>query len=138
MRFLLCCLFLSGFMAYTLSSEMVNSIHPVPVVDGDWWDIAGVPDLGEFNNAGMEPVDFGIWKAADGTWQLWSCIRNTSIGGHSRLFYRWEGKQLTDTNWMPKGIAMMSDPSIGEPLGGLQAPFVLKERSEEHTSELQS
>lgn len=127
MRFLLCCLFLSGFMDYAFSSEMVNSNNPVPVIDGDWWDIAGVPDLGEYNNAGMQPVDFGIWQADDGTWQLWSCIRNTAIGGHSRLFYRWEGKQLTDTNWTPKGIAMMSDPSIGEPLGGLQAPFVLKE-----------
>lgn len=99
----------------------------IPVIDGNWVQIASNPDLGKFNKSGQEPVDFGIWQAADGSWQAWSCIRNTACGGHSRLFYRWEGKNLTDENWTPKGIAMMSDPKLGEPEGGLQAPFVLKE-----------
>ena len=102
---------------------------PLPVVDGHWWNIASTPDLGKLNKPGQEPVDFGIWQAADGTWQAWSCIRNTACGGHTRLFYRWEGKNLTDSIWEPKGIAMMGDPKFGEPEGGLQAPFVFKEKN---------
>lgn len=101
--------------------------NPAPHISGEWWQVAGNPDLGKYTSDGQEPVDFGIWQATDGTWQLWSCIRNTGCGGHSRLFYRWEGRQLTDTNWTPKGIAMMADPALGESKGGLQAPFVLQE-----------
>lgn len=98
-----------------------------PQIDGDWWSVASNPDLGKYTGDKQEPVDFGIWQAADGTWQIWSCIRNTRCGGHTRLFFRWEGKHLTDTNWSPKGIAMMADPECGEPKGSLQAPFVFQE-----------
>jgi hypothetical protein len=117
---------LLGFSTCASEPEKPNKV-PVPVIDGDWWQIASTPDLGDLNKSGQEPVDFGIWQAADGTWQAWSCIRNTAAKGHTRLFYRWEGKKLTDTNWEPKGVAMTSDPKLGEPEGGLQAPFVLKE-----------
>jgi hypothetical protein len=120
---------LCGLLGNIFSTEPLRNQSPIPVIDSEWWDIAGIPDLGEYNKSGMEPVDFGIWQAEDGTWQLWSCIRNTACGGHSRLFYRWEGKKLTDSNWAPKGIAMMSNLAFGEPLGGLQAPFVLKEKN---------
>ena len=99
----------------------------VPVIDGQWWKVASTPnDLGAYNNDKQQPVDFGLWQAADGTWQLWSCIRFTNLGGHTRLFYRWEGQNLTDTNWTPKGIAMEAKPELGEPLGGLQAPHVIR------------
>src|SRR5947209_15645372 len=54
---------------------------PVPVPRGDWWQIAGQPDLGVDSTPNQQPVDFGIWQARDGTWQLWSCIRNTNVGG---------------------------------------------------------
>jgi hypothetical protein len=96
-----------------------------PRIVGDWWQIAGQPDLGMLSDPLQQPVDFAIWQAADGTWQLQSCIRNTRCGGNSRLFYRWEGQSLTDGNWTPVGIAMQADPSLGETAGGLQAPFVL-------------
>ncbi len=129
MRYLFICLIIISYIDSVYAAELPNNNNPVPVIEGDWWDIAGVPDMGEYNKSGMEPVDFGIWQAADGTWQLWSCIRNTAVGGHSRLFYRWEGNRLTESNWTPKGIAMQSDPFLGEPLGGLQAPFVLKENN---------
>jgi hypothetical protein len=98
----------------------------VPVIEGDWWRVASTPDLGEYNSERQQPVDFGLWQAADGTWQLWSCIRNTSYPGHTRLFYGWEGASLTDTEWEPKGIVMESRPDLGEPLGGLQAPHVVR------------
>ena len=75
----------------------------------------------------QQPVDFSVWQAADGTWQLWSCIRHTKERGYTRLFYRWEGAWLTDPNWKPMGIAMRADPKLGEQAGGLQAPYVFRE-----------
>jgi len=98
-----------------------------PTLDGEWWPIAGNPDLGEYTSEKQQPVDFGIWQAADGTWQLWSCIRHTNCGGNTRLFYRWEGESLTSKNWKPMGIAMQADTTVGESLGGLQAPHVIIE-----------
>lgn len=100
----------------------------IPVIDSEWWKVASTPDLGKYNSDKQQPVDFGLWQAADGTWQLWSCIRFTKLGGHTRLFYRWEGKNLRDKNWTPKGIAMEAKPELGEPLGGLQAPHVIKNK----------
>ena len=70
-------------------------------------------------------MDFAVWQAKDGTWQLWSCIRQTKCGGKTRLFYHWEGRALTDVDWTPKGIAMRADPDAGETNGGLQAPHVI-------------
>ena len=64
----------------------------IPTIDGDWWQVAGDPDLGEYTTPKQQPVDFGVWQAADGTWQLWSCIRHTNCGGNTRLFYRWVAK----------------------------------------------
>jgi hypothetical protein len=101
--------------------------HPLtPVIDGPWWQVASNPDLGEYTSEKQQPVDFAIWQAEDGSWQLWSCIRHTKLGGHTRLFHRWEGKKLTDKDWQPKGVAMLAEPELGEPLGGLQAPHVVK------------
>jgi hypothetical protein len=97
----------------------------MPVVAGDWWTIAGDPDLGHFTSPDQQPVDFGVWQAADGSWQLWSCIRQTKCGGKTRLFFRWEAERLTDPDWRPLGIAMQADPGLGETPGGLQSPFVL-------------
>jgi hypothetical protein len=98
----------------------------VPKLEGEPWTVAGDPDLGKVGDPKQQPVDFGLWQAADGTWQLWSCIRGTKCGGKTRLFHRWEGKKLTDRDWDPKGIAMEADPALGETPGGLQAPYVLK------------
>lgn len=98
----------------------------VPIIEGDWWRVASNPDLGEYTSDRQEPVDFGVWQAADGTWQLWSCIRNTDYPGHTRVFHGWEGESITSTDWEPKGIMMESDPGLGEPLGGLQAPHVVR------------
>lgn len=114
------------FGAFGCTTKEITDTSPMlAVIEGQWWQVTGNPDLGKYTSENQEPVDFGIWQAADGTWQLWSCIRNTKCGGHTRLFYRWEGKNITDTNWEPKGIAMMSRPEYGEPKGGLQAPHVV-------------
>jgi len=101
----------------------------VPRIEGPWWQVAGNPMDHKYATDKQEPVDFAVWQAADGSWQLWSCIRNTTAGGQggrTRFFYRWEGKRLIDPNWTPMGIAMEADPSLGETPGGLQAPHVVK------------
>lgn len=97
-----------------------------PEIDGEWRPVAGDPDLRDLTTPSQQPVDFGIWRAADGTWQLWSCIRHTKAAGMTRLFYRWQGDRITDRNWQPMGIAMEADVRFGETPGGLQAPFVLQ------------
>jgi len=98
----------------------------VPAIEGDPWVVARDPDLGPLTDPRQQPVDFGLWQAADGTWQIWSCIRSTKCGGKTRLFHRWEGKRITDPGWEPGGIALQADPALGETAGGLQAPFVLR------------
>lgn len=105
------------------SGEETNPL--LPKIASEWWQVAGNPDLGEYTSPKQQPVDFGAWQAADGTWQLWSCIRHTKCGGHTRLFHRWEGKSITDANWSPMGIAMQADPGFGEEPGGMQAPHVI-------------
>ena len=34
-----------------------------PTIAGDWWTIAGVPDLGRYNTHTIEPMDFSVWQA---------------------------------------------------------------------------
>jgi hypothetical protein len=104
----------------------VPADEAVPQIDGDWWQVAGNPDLGEFTNPKQQPVDFGVWQAADGTWQLWPCIRHTNCGGNTRLFHGWGGRKLTDKNWKSLGVVMRADPKLGESPGGLQAPHVIR------------
>lgn len=115
-----------ALMAWTGTSAAQETVL-VPRIAGDWVQIASDPDLGKFTAPDQQPVDFAIWQAADGTWQLWSCIRHTAYPGNTRLFYRWEGKSLTAGDWTPVGIAMTADTSVGETEGGLQAPFVMKQ-----------
>ncbi len=112
-------------IAAALAIPLLALRQEIPRIDGEPWTIAGDPDLGEISDPKQQPVDFAIWRAADGTWQLWSCIRKTRCGGKTRLFHRWEGKALTEPDWKPMGIAMQADPSTGETPGGLQAPFVI-------------
>lgn len=106
-------------------NQFVPQEHLAPQLDGPWWKVAGNPDLGPWTDPQQQPVDFAIWQAADGTWQLWSCIRHTRCRGRTRLFYRWEGKQLTDPDWRPCGVSMTADERFGEAPGGLQATHVI-------------
>ncbi len=113
-------------LAISVNGQERKSVE-IPTIIGEWWQVAGDPDLGDYTSPKQQPVDFGVWQAADGTWQIWSCIRNTKAGGMGgRLFHRWEGESLFDTDWKPMGIAMEADTSLGETKGGLQAPHVIK------------
>lgn len=116
-----CTTFLTGLLALRAQEAVL-----VPAIDGEWWTIAGDPDVHPYTTPDQQPVDFAVWQAADGAWQLWSCIRGTSIPGRTRLLHRWEGKRLTDPDWKPMGIAMTADPGFGETPGGLQAPYVFR------------
>ena len=111
-----------------LTGLSLRATDPVimPKIDGGWWPIAGDPDLGKLTTAKQQPVDFTVWQAADGTWQMWSCIRDTATPGNTRLFHRWQGANLTDRDWQPKGIVWQADPGFGEKEGGVQSPFVTK------------
>ncbi len=120
------------FLGLVCCGDAIPDDLLVPTVEGPWIRIAGNPDLGDDTGPRQQPVDFAVWQAADGTWQAWSCIRGTKCGGHTRLFYRWEGQSLTQPNWTPIGIAMESDPTLGEDLGGLQAPHVIREGDQYH------
>ena len=120
--------FLFLTIIYTANAQQTKI--PKPVIDGDWWRIASTPDLGVYNSEKQQPVDFGVWQAADGTWQLWSCIRKSNFPGSSRtrrFLYGWEGATLTSTDWKPAGIKWVADPSLGETPGGMQAPYMIKE-----------
>lgn len=122
-----CALLLSATVTVPeVCAENVHGDGLIPYVDGAWWQVAGDPDLGKYTTERQQPVDFAVWQAADGTWQLWSCIRNTACGGVTRLFHGWEGRKLTEHNWRALGIVMEADPKYGETAGGLQAPHVVK------------
>ena len=114
------------------NAQIREDVVYIPEIDGDWWKVTGNPDLGSYTNEKQQPVDFAIWQATDGTWQILSCIRGTNCGGKTRLFYLWQGSTITDHDWHPMGIAMEADTSFGETMGGLQAPYVVKFGNEYH------
>jgi hypothetical protein len=128
MRIAMVCL----VVVVSLASSALAQSTTRPTISGEWWTVASKPDLGPYNSPKQQVVDFAIWQAADGTWQAMSCIRNTNIGGHTRLLFRWEGRKLSDVDWKPIGVAMTSDEKAGEDAGGLQAPFVFRERGIYH------
>lgn len=124
---LACLLILFSTSSTQLADAKEADSVQMPYIDGPWWQVAGDPDLGEYTTERQQPVDFAVWQAEDGTWQLWSCIRKTDCGGNTRLFHGWEGKNVTDRDWRPLGIMMEADAKYGETPGGLQAPHVVKQ-----------
>jgi len=125
---ILCLVFICFSISYVKqSNNNISGNHQcyIPVIDGSWWQVAGNPDLGELSSKEQQPVDFGIWQSGDGKWQIWSCIRKTKEYGHTRLFFRWEGDSINQTNWKSMGISMRGDTTLGEAKGGMQAPYVI-------------
>lgn len=103
--------------------------RPAVSIASPWRNISSTPVLepATLNRPGQQPVDFAVWQAADGTWQLLSCIRGTNVGGHTRLLYQWESPDFfADEEWQGKGVAMVAESRYGEELGGLQAPHVTR------------
>jgi hypothetical protein len=76
----------------------------------------------------FEPVDHHIFKASDGQWHLWGCVRGT---GYGRILYHWKAKNLTDTPWELTGEMIRCDPSVGECIDDwrgqewIQSPYIV-------------
>lgn len=104
-----------------------DAVKRRPVIEGPWWRVASNPDLGQWTSDDQEPVDFAIWQSRDGQWQLWSCIRHTKHPGRTRIFHGWEASSLADSDWRPTGIKFTGDAAVGEMVGGMQAPYVIRE-----------
>ena len=68
---------LAGVLCLLVNASGAGENVPAPVIVGPWNTIATNPDLGPLTSEKQQPVDFGLWRAADGTWQLWSCVRST-------------------------------------------------------------
>ena len=99
----------------------------VPVLTADAWRIASNADMGPWSDPQAQPVDFSIWQAADGTWQLVACVRGTRYPGRGRLLFRWQADRLTHQDWTPMGIFMTSDADEAHREGQLQAPHVVRD-----------
>lgn len=99
----------------------------VPVLTGPWIKLAGRPPLEKWATEKAEPVDFTVFQADDGRWQLISCIRHTSHPGGTRLLYRWSSDELTKEDWRPEGIFLSSSEELNHAEGVIQAPFYVKD-----------
>ncbi len=94
--------------------ERAEPVARVPEVEGDWWRICEMPDLGDLSGLDrtrQHVVDHGFIRARDGTWQLWACIRGTAVG---RLLYRWQGDSLEQGPWEARGVAARARAEYGE------------------------
>jgi hypothetical protein len=113
-------------------TEITRSTLRVPTLSGPWIRLVGNPDLGPWSDPGAQPVDFSIWQAADGSWQLVACVRKTRFPGQGRLFYRWESPSLVKPDWAEKGVFLTTDAHPEFEQGHLQAPHVLKDNDTYH------
>ncbi len=87
-----------------------------------------------------EVVDFTVFQAADGTWQLIGCVRwctfpvpyDTKGQPKGRLLFRWESPDLLASDWKEMGVFQTTDDlpeeMKGKWTGGMiQAPYVIKD-----------
>jgi hypothetical protein len=106
----------------------------------DGWRIARrSPSNYEFDNGEKdEVVDFTVFQAADGTWQIIGCVRwatcpvpyDTKGQGKGRLLFRWESADLLAPDWKEMGVLLTTEDMQGvdKYAGGLlQAPYVVKD-----------
>lgn len=104
----------------------------VPRLAGPWIRLTDRPPLERWGTEKAEPVDFTIFRARDGRWQLISCIRNTSHPGRGRLLYRWSHDTLAAPGWRADGIFLESRTEIGNVEGLMQAPHCVLEGGRYH------
>ena len=116
---------------------MVDKIKLKPILDGNAWLIGANPGLGALQGDRVdkngrpilqECVDHHIFKADDGRWHLWGCIRGTKIG---RLLYHWRAASLEQSNWEQTGEIIRCDRHSGESVNDwnaeewIQSPYVV-------------
>lgn len=120
------CLIASVALA-SFPAETAAGAPERPALAGSWIRIAGPPPLERWADPAAEPVDFTVFRADDGEWQLVACVRKTKHPGKGRLLYRWTSPELERPDWTPRGIFLASDPALGHEEGLMQAPFHVKE-----------
>jgi hypothetical protein len=99
-------------IAESEEKEAMQRVPRTPKLAGDWIQVSYSPDLPAIQSAPGQVVDHCFFPAADGTWQLWTQIRDSAVG---RLFYRWEGgKELAHPDWEARGICWRADRNCGE------------------------
>lgn len=103
-----------------------------PRLEGPWIKIAGRPQLERWATPKAEPVDFTVFRADNGRWQLIACVRHTSHPGNGRLLHRWSSDRLDAPDWRDEGIFLESDPTLNHREGHLQAPFHVHDGSRHH------
>jgi len=103
-----------------------------PSLAGPWIQLAGRPELEKWASPEAEPVDFTVYQADNGRWQLIACVRKTTQPGSGRLLYRWSSEELTKEGWKPEGIFLSSKPEWDHAEGRLQAPFHVKDAGQHY------
>lgn len=98
-----------------------------PRLGGPWIQLVGRPELEKWASPEAEPVDFTLFQADDGNWQLIACVRKTTHPGSGRLLYRWSSPELQREGWKGEGIFLSSRPDWDHREGVVQAPFHVKD-----------
>lgn len=104
----------------------------VPRLAGPWVRLTDRPPLERWATAKAEPVDFTLFPAKNGRWQLIACIRHTAHPGKGRLLYRWSSDQLTRPGWRPDEIFLESRPEWENAEGLMQAPHCVIDQGRYH------
>jgi len=79
--------------------------------------VADHPDPGEFTAANQQPVDFGVWQAAEGTWQLES-------GAIQEMEKKCQGMSRSDKENRPNFGKMAGSNRAPAPRAVCLRPFV--------------
>ncbi|MBD3241027.1 MAG: hypothetical protein GF331_10615, partial [Chitinivibrionales bacterium] len=118
-----------------------------PSIPGPWWVITPKPSLDDrlpqlsetYSEADSyqrnQPNDHHVFQAADGTWQLWACVRRTPVG---RLLVNWEAESLDASPWRLSGRLIRADRDAGESMVEwqgeefLQSPYIVRDNGRYH------
>lgn len=113
--------------------------NAIPSIDGPWELLASAPDLTQWGfphgkknlgNGANEPNDHTIFQDASGAWNLWACVRRTSVG---RILCHWRADSLFQSPWRLTGNFVRASKLAGESLVEwqgeefIQSPFVVRD-----------
>jgi hypothetical protein len=101
----------------------------VPVVEGEWWRIAGDnPDVSPYrivSDGTSNTCDFTIYEDANGMWHAIACVRGTNAPGE-RVFHHRTSDSLTAEDWQPQGVLdWPRGTRLGKPTS-VQAPHAFR------------